>query len=148
MVYESILENETYKILWDFKIQTDQLISARRPYLGIIINQKKKKNKNKKTTTKNKTKWTYRIVDFAVSSDISVKITPPQKKRDKYFNLAWELKKLWNVKVTLIPIVIVSHGTSHKNLLRRREELEIRGRTETLQTTAWLGSARILRRVL
>ena len=28
---ESVLEIEMHKILWDFEIQTDQLISARRP---------------------------------------------------------------------------------------------------------------------
>ena len=33
---ESVLENETYKILLDFKIQMDQLISARRPDLVLI----------------------------------------------------------------------------------------------------------------
>ena len=28
---ESILENETHKILWDFEIQMDYLIQSRRP---------------------------------------------------------------------------------------------------------------------
>ena len=37
----SVLENDTYKLLWDFDIQTDHLISARRSDL-IIINKKKK----------------------------------------------------------------------------------------------------------
>ena len=36
---ESILGNFTHKLLWDFEIQTDHLISARRPNL-IIINKK------------------------------------------------------------------------------------------------------------
>ena len=40
---ESILENEAHKILFDFVIQTDHLISARRPNLPIV----KKKNKKK-----------------------------------------------------------------------------------------------------
>ena len=35
-----VLENDTHKPLWDFNIQTDQLITARRPDL-IIINKKK-----------------------------------------------------------------------------------------------------------
>ena len=35
----SVLENDTHKLLWDFDIQTDHLISARRPDL-IIINKK------------------------------------------------------------------------------------------------------------
>ena len=38
----SVLENETHKLLWDFDMQTDPLISARRPGL-IIINKKIKR---------------------------------------------------------------------------------------------------------
>ena len=38
---------ETHKLLWDFDIQMDHLISARRPDY-IIINKKKKKKKKKK----------------------------------------------------------------------------------------------------
>ena len=37
---ESILENETYKILWDFEIQTDHLILARK-LDHVFINKKK-----------------------------------------------------------------------------------------------------------
>ena len=40
---ESILENVTHKILCDFEIQKNHLISARRPDLE-IINIKKKEN--------------------------------------------------------------------------------------------------------
>ena len=39
----SVRENDIHKLLWDFDIQTDHLISARRPDL-IIINKKKKEN--------------------------------------------------------------------------------------------------------
>ena len=35
----SVLKNDTYKLLWDFDIQTDHLISARRP--DLIIMKKK-----------------------------------------------------------------------------------------------------------
>ena len=54
----SVQENETYELLWDFDIQTDYLISARRPDL-IIINNKKRISK---------------IVDFAVTADQRVKL--------------------------------------------------------------------------
>ena len=37
-----VLENDAQKLLWDFDIQTDHPISARRPDL-IIINNKKRK---------------------------------------------------------------------------------------------------------
>ena len=56
---KSVLENEIYKILWDFEIQTDHLISARRPD-QVIINKKKKK--------------IYQIVDFGVLADHRVKL--------------------------------------------------------------------------
>ena len=54
---ESVVENETHKLQWDFDIQTDHLISARRPDLIII----KKEKREKKRTCK--------IVDFAVLVD-------------------------------------------------------------------------------
>ena len=37
---ESVLENEMHKLLWDFAIQRDHLISARRPDL-VLINKKR-----------------------------------------------------------------------------------------------------------
>ena len=63
-------------------------------------------------------------------------------------DLARELRKLWNIKVKVVPIVIGAFGKVPKALENNLGELEIRGRIETLQTTALLGSARILRRVL
>ena len=84
----SVLENDTHKLLWDFGIHTDHLISARRPDL-IIINKKKKKHR------------------------INLKEC---EKKDKYLDLARELKKLWNMKVTIVPILIGAFGTITKGL--------------------------------
>ena len=39
-----VLENDTYKLQWDFDIQTDHLISARRPGLKIINKKEKLQN--------------------------------------------------------------------------------------------------------
>ena len=52
------------------------------------------------------------------------------------------------MKVTIIPIVIGAFGTVTKGLLKGLEDLEIRERGETIQTTTLLKTARILRRVL
>ena len=70
------------------------------------------------------------------------------KRRDKYQDLVRQLKKLWNMKVTFIPIVTGDLGTVTEGLLKRLEDLEIRGHVETIQYTAILKSARILRIVL
>ena len=59
-----------------------------------------------------------------------------------------ELKKLWNMKVTNVPIVIVAFGTITKGLLKGLEDLEVGGRVETIQMSALLRTARILRRDL
>ena len=59
-----VLENDTHKLLWDFDIQADHLISARRPEL-IIINNKKR---------------TCKIVDFAIPADHRIKLKEYEKK--------------------------------------------------------------------
>ena len=112
-------------------IQTDYQIPARRPDL-IIINIKKSICK---------------IVDFTVPSDHRINLKECAKK-DKYLDFARELKKLWNMKVTIVPIVIGAFGTTTKGLLKGLEDLGVGGRAETIQMTALLRTDRILKRVL
>ena len=126
-----VLENYSHKLLWDFDIHTDHLIPARRPDL-IIINKKKRICK---------------IVDFAVPADHRINLKESENK-DKYLDFARKLKKLWNMKVMIVPIVIGALGTITKGLLKGLEDLEVGRRVETIQTTALLRTARILRRVL
>ena len=52
------------------------------------------------------------------------------------------------MKITIAPIVISALGTVTKGLLNGLEDLAVGGRVETIQTTALLRTARILRRVL
>ena len=96
---------------WDFDIQTDYLISARRPHL-VIVNNKKRK--------------TWRIVDVAVPADHRVKLKE-SKNADRYLDLARELKKLWNMKVTVIPIVIGYDFQRISKVTGRRENKWTRG---------------------
>ena len=63
-------------------------------------------------------------------------------------DLSRELRKLWIMNVTTIPIVIGVHHTVTKRLVHGLKDLEIRGRMETIQTTTLLKSARIRRRLL
>ena len=53
---ESVMENENHKLHCDFEIQTDHLITARRPDL-VIVNKKKR---------------TRRIGNFVVPADHSI----------------------------------------------------------------------------
>ena len=52
------------------------------------------------------------------------------------------------MKQTVIPIVIAEIGALNKGFLQGLEDVEIRGRVETIQTTTILRSAIILRRVM
>ena len=54
------------------------------------------------------------------------------EKKDKYLDLPRELKKLWNMKVTIVLIVIGAFGTITKGLLKSLEDLEVGGRVETI----------------
>ena len=86
-------------------------------------------------------------MDSATLVDLRVKLKENEKK-DKYIDLARELKKLRNMKVMFIEIASGAFGTVTKGLLKGLDDLEIRGRAETIQTTTLLRSVRILRRVL
>ena len=126
-----VLENDSHKLLWDFNIQTGHLIAAKRLDL-LIINKKKRICK---------------IVDIAVPADHRINLKESEKKH-KYVDLARVLKKLWNIKVTIVPIVIGALGTITKGLVKGLEDLEVGRGVEIIQTTALLRTARIQRRVL
>ena len=70
------------------------------------------------------------------------------EKKDMYLDLGREVKKLGNMKVTIIPIVIGGFGTETEGLLKGLVNLEVGGRVETIQITALLRMVRILRSVL
>ena len=86
-------------------------------------------------------------MNFAVPTDHRVKLKGSEKSY-MYLDFAWELKKLWNMKVTLLPIVNGSLGRVTKGLVQGLEDLDKKGQVKNIQTTALLRSARILRRVL
>ena len=125
------LENKRHKFLRDFKTdRSPNLGQTTRPY----NNQPKKR--------------TCRIVDLVVLADHWVKLKECEK-TDKYLDLARELKKkLWKMKVTIIPIENGVLGTVTKGLVQGLGELEITGRVETVETTALLKFTRILTQVL
>ena len=83
---ESVLENEDYKVLWDFIIQTDHVIEARRPDSFVV---------DKKTRT-------CKIIDFAVSGNIRIE-DKEKENIENYQDLRRVLQKIWNLKVKIIP---------------------------------------------
>ena len=106
-----------HKILLDFEIQTDHLISTRLP----------------DPVTIKKDKRTNRRVNFALPSD----------HREN-----WRKAKKEISTKTLTDLVSGLLGTITKGLIRGLQDLDKIKRMETIQNTALLRSARILRRVL
>ena len=99
----------------------------------IIINKKEKKR-------------TCKIVDFTVPADNRVKLKENEKKD---IRIPWPcsgIEKNWNMKMTSMPIVLGTLGTVTEGLLKRLEDLKIRGLVKTIQTIL-SRLARILRRV-
>ena len=128
---ESVLNSETYKPLWAFEIKINDLISARQSNL-VIVNKKKR---------------TCNIVDLALPADLRLKVKESEKK-DRYLEFARELKRLWKLKVTIMPVIFGLLSRITKEIAKRLEELKIRARVETNHTTMSLRSARILWRIL
>ena len=89
---ESVQENETHNILWNFELQTDHLISVRRDPMIV----------NKKDNLPNS--------GLCCSGRSKLKLKESEK-RNNYKDLPMELKKRWNMKVTVIPFVIGALGT-------------------------------------
>ena len=115
---KSTLENETHKILWDFEIQMDKKIQARRSVIALV--RKKKIISN--------------LVCFTISAISRVKIK--------------EIKRRENTSIQRTEEAVdhegdVCHCHLHVQLWlvtleNRLGELEIRGRIEAIKTTALL----------
>ena len=115
----SLLENDTHKLFGQ----------VTRPY----YNQQKKR--------------TCRIVNFAVPADHRVEFFLSEKE-NKYLELTSEMKKKVEHESDFYTNYNWCSWNSNKGLIKGLEELEIKRRMETIQTTSFLTSARILRRVL
>ena len=104
--------------MWNFSIQTDHVIEARRPDL-VVVDEKK---------------ITCKIVDFAVPGDSRIK-EKEKEKIEKYQDLRRELQKIWNVKVKIIPLVVSSVGAIPKQFGNRLKEIGITAEIGQVQKT-------------
>ena len=126
-----MLENDKCKILWHFAIQTETEIEHRRPDI-VVIDKEKREGK---------------IIDIAVPGDQNIKVKEIEK-ITKYQDLRLQVQKLWDVKVTVIPIVVRVLGTVSEKLDNHLKTIRIPIVISCLEKAALLGTAFILRRVL
>ena len=121
------MENGSWKILWDFPIQTDHVIEARKHDMVIIA----------------KTKNECKIIDLLGLFASRIEASKRNKIKG-YIDLKRELKKIWDMPMKVIPVVGAS-GTTPTKLNQRLRDIGTEIRIVEFQKTTILLSARILR---
>lgn len=133
---ESVRKSEcgNYEIWWDRLVETPRKLNHCRPDI-VLINRLEKC-------------WT--IIDFSVPIDQNVK-NKEDEKRANYSDLAEEIRKMYNVKTCIIPLVIGALGVVTKNFKSQIKLLDIPHVHQvfsSMQMTAVLGTSIILKQVL
>jgi len=126
-----VYEDGDVTVLWNQAVHRDREVTANRP--DIII-----KNKKEKTCT---------LMDVAIPADRNV----VQKEADnklKYKSLCIEIQRTWNLKCTIVPVIIGATGIVTRSLRENLETVPGKHSTDSLQQTATLGTSHIIRKVL
>ena len=84
---------------------------------------------------------------MAISEDSGVK-EKEFEKAEKHQNLARELRRMWEVKTNVVPIVLWALGTVPLRLKGNLKGIGVDTSISLIQKSALLGSARILGKVL
>ena len=127
-----MLENENFKILWDFSIQTDKEIRANRPDIIFV----------------DKREQTVMFIDVTIPNDHNI-IEKKLEKIEKYTDLGIEIKELWNMqRVDIVPIVIGCTGVVDNSFVRYLEKIPSEINVFELQKIVLLNTCYIVRRFL
>ena len=118
-------------MLWNQAVHTDREVTANRP--DIII-------KNKKETT-------CTLIDVAIPADRNV-VQKEAEKKLKYKNLCIEIQRMWNLKCTVVPVIIGATGIVTRSLKKNLETIPGNHSIDSQQKTAILGTSHIIRKVL
>jgi hypothetical protein len=83
----------------------------------------------------------------AISADRNVEQKEAEKKL-KYKSLFIEIERMWNLKCAIIPVIIGATGIVKRSLRKSLEAVPGKHSIDSLQKTAVLGTAHIIRKVL
>ncbi|KAK7886240.1 hypothetical protein WMY93_025861 [Mugilogobius chulae] len=126
-----VVENDRAKILWVFQIQTDRMVMANQPDIVVVDKEQRRPV----------------VVDVAIPSDGNIR-RKEHEKLEKYQGLREELEKAWKVKATVVPVVIGALGAMNPKLDEWLQHIPGSTSDISVQKSAVLGTARILRRTL
>ena len=113
-------------VLWNQAVHTDREVTANRP--DIII---------KKET----------LIDVAIPADRNV-VQKEAEKKLKYKSFCIEIQRMWNLKCTIIPVIIGATGIVTRSLRKNLEAVPGKHSIDSLKKTAILGTSNIIRKVL
>ena len=89
----------------------------------------------------------YQIINFAISYDGGVD-NKELEKTEHYQDLAWELRKIWNMKVKVIPLIIGALGKTPIKLRNWLTEIGTKTQITELQKAVLLHTAWNLQKLL
>jgi hypothetical protein len=128
---EQVQSSADATVLWDMTIHTDRTITANRPDIVVKDNAKR----------------TCYILDISVPMDCNV-VKKSVEKISKYKNLEIEIRRMWNMKTSVIPVIVGALGTISCGTEDYINSIPGNSNLFELQKSALLGSAHILRKVL
>jgi len=120
------------------KIQYGQFRSLSDPKKLIIIVIIIKQKKKEKTCT---------LIDVATSTDRNVVQTEAEKQL-KYKSLCIEIQRIWNLKCTIIPVIIGATGIVTRSLKKNLEDIGGKHSIDSLQKTGIIGTSHIIPKAL
>jgi len=83
----------------------------------------------------------------AIPADRNV-VQKEAEKKLKYKSSCIEIKRMWDLKCTIIPVIIGTNRIVTRNLRKNLEAVPGRHSIDSLQKTAILGTSHIIRKVL
>ena len=70
------------------------------------------------------------------------------EKKLKYKSLCIEIQRMWNLKCTIVPVIIGATGIVTKSLKKNLETIPGKHSIDSLQKTGIFGTSHIIRKVL
>ena len=86
--------------------------------------------------------------DKQTTTDMRLRLQVEAEKKLKYKNSCIEIQRMWNLKCTIIPVIIGATGIVTRSLRKNLETVTGRHSIDSLQKTAILGTSHIIRKVL
>ena len=87
------------------------------------------------------------LIDVATPADRNV-VQKEAEKKLKYKSLCIEIQRMWNLKCTIIPVIIGATGIVTRSLRKNLEAVPGKHSIDSLQKTAMFGTSHIIRKVL